>query len=70
MEQDLIINKDKDRLVWLERLVEELICDKPCEDKVRDYMLKTGIPYSADPIERMNKVLMALHEPEQMKGTC
>ncbi|MCB0343386.1 MAG: hypothetical protein H6626_12355 [Pseudobdellovibrionaceae bacterium] len=60
-------NLQKEQLEVLEQLVEELMKDEPCEDTVKSYMGQTGIPYTSDPIERINVVLRALNfsEPER-----
>lgn len=50
-----------EQLKVLEALVEELIKDQPEEKIVRERMSAAGIEYSRDPIDRINKVLMALH---------
>ncbi len=50
-----------ERLQVLEALVEELLKDSPEEKVVRSRMLEAGIPDSKDPIDRINKVLVALH---------
>lgn len=52
---------DADRLILLENLVEELIKPTPEEKKVKEYMKQTGLEYTADPIDRLNMVLKALH---------
>lgn len=57
-----------EKLRILEVLVEELLKDDPTEDIVEEYMSKAGIPDSKDPIDRINKVLMALHFEESGKG--
>ena len=44
----------------LEELVEELTRPAPKESKVKRLMDQHGIPYSIDPFERLNSVLMAL----------
>lgn len=56
-----------DRLRVLEVLVEELIKDDPREEIVIDCMKAAGIEDSKDPIDRINKVLMALHFEEPDK---
>ena len=48
----------------LEFLVEEMLKDQPHEESIRQHMQIVGIPYSSDPIERLNTVLLALH-PKQ-----
>ncbi len=56
-----------DKLHILETLVEELLKKAPHEKVVRDCMSAAGIPDSKDPIDRINKVLMALHFEEKEK---
>lgn len=58
---------EKEKLDLLERLVEELLKDSPEEEVVSGYMLQAGIPDSKDPIDRINKVLLALHFEEPRK---
>lgn len=50
-----------DRVNRLEQLVEELLREKPAEDQIKKKMGDLEIEYSADPIERINRVLEALH---------
>ncbi len=50
-----------ERLRVLEILVDELMKDAPTESVVSECMLAAGIEDSKDPIDRINKVLMALH---------
>ncbi len=57
MEKELL----EDQLVTLERLVDELIKDEPQEDLIQSMMAETGIPYCDDPVDRINRVLRALH---------
>lgn len=47
----------------LDHLVDELMKDQPDEKLIRQLMLKVGVPYSKDPIERVNRVLMKMHPP-------
>lgn len=49
------------RIAQLEILVDELIKDCPQETRIRSYMKAAGLPYSSDPIIRMNCVLEALN---------
>ena len=58
----------EERLRTLETLVEELLKDRPEESVVTSCMLKAGIDDSKDPIDRINKVLQALHFQEDEKG--
>lgn len=50
-----------EKLRILEVLVEELLKDDPEEKVVTTCMTQAGIPDSKDPIDRINKVLLALH---------
>lgn len=50
-----------ERLRILEILVDELMKDAPTEAVVSECMTAAGIEDSKDPIDRINKVLMALH---------
>ena len=56
-----------EKLRLLEELVEELLKDDPNEPVVEKCMLAAGIPDSKDPIDRINKVLKALHFEEAGK---
>ena len=50
------------RLQQLEGLVDELIKMSPQENRIRSYMKAVGLPYSDDPMERMDSVLTALDD--------
>ncbi len=64
------MNQDLNRLLQLEDLVEELLKEEPQEEQLKIKMQNSGIPYSHDPIERINLVLRALHfEEDQEKRT-
>ncbi|MGZ3722536.1 MAG: hypothetical protein ACXVA9_06380 [Bdellovibrionales bacterium] len=56
-----------EKLRLLEELVEELLKDDPKEAIVEKCMSQAGIPDSKDPIDRINKVLLALHFEEAEK---
>ena len=56
-----------EKLRILETLVEELLKDDPEEKVVVQCMTKAGIHDSKDPIDRINKVLMALHFEDTKK---
>lgn len=56
-----------DKLNILETLVEELLKETPEEKVVQTCMVKAGIPDTKDPIDRINKVLLALHFEEKDK---
>lgn len=56
-----------EKLLILEVLVEELLKDEPMESVVEKCMNQVGIPDSKDPIDRINKVLLALHFEEAEK---
>lgn len=45
----------------LDGLIDELLKVSPDEGKLKKMMAEVEIPFCADPIERMNRVLMALH---------
>lgn len=53
----------RNKIVELDLLVEELMKDQPDETKVKTLMAHLKLPYSTDPIERINKVLLKLHPP-------
>jgi hypothetical protein len=55
------------KLEILETLVDELLKAQPEEKVVKKYMSAAGIPDSQDPIDRINKVLLALHFEEKDK---
>lgn len=55
------------KLRVLEILVEELLKNEPQETVVQQCMTAAGITDSGDPIDRINKVLMALHFEEEGK---
>jgi hypothetical protein len=48
------------QLTCLEDLVDELVKDNPQETRIRTCMNAAGLPYTTDPVERMNCVLNAL----------
>jgi hypothetical protein len=56
-----------EKLRVLEILVEELLKDEPEESIVQKCMSQAGLPDTQDPIDRINKVLMALHFEEKGK---
>ncbi len=49
------------RVGQLEALVEELLRDNPTEPLIEKQMKELDIPYTDDPVERINRVLEALH---------
>jgi hypothetical protein len=51
----------------VEVLVEELMKAKPCEKTVQSLMKKNGIPYSQDPIQQLNSVLMFINQPQTLE---
>lgn len=55
------------KLEILETLVDELLKEQPEEKVVSRCMKTAGIPDSQDPIDRINKVLLALHFEEKDK---
>ena len=58
---------EPEKLQILEKLVDELLKDAPAEDVVTQYLNRAGIPDSKDPIDRINKVLTALHFEQPTK---
>lgn len=61
------MNPTNEKLHILEVLVEELLKETPEENVVQKCMSDVGILDSKDPIDRINKVLMALHFEESEK---
>ena len=61
------MNPAREKLHILEVLVEELLKDDPLESVVQKCMSDVGMLDSKDPIDRINKVLMALHFEESEK---
>lgn len=55
------------KLELLETLVDELLKEKPEEKVVKKCMSAAGITDTHDPIDRINKVLLALHFEEKDK---
>jgi len=49
------------RVNKLESLVEELLRDTPIETTIETKMKQLEIEYTSDPVERINRVLEALH---------
>ncbi len=49
------------RVKKLEGLVEELLKENPAEDTIRKKMMALEMNYTEDPLERINRVLEALH---------
>ena len=45
----------------LELLVEELLKDHPSEESIKNKMTELELNYTEDPVERINRVLEALH---------
>lgn len=56
-----------EKLRILETLVEELLKEHPEEQVVQNCMTAAGLADSKDPIDRINKVLVALHFEEKDK---
>ena len=54
------------RVNQLEALVEELLKDVPAEQTIETRMKALGIAYTSDPVERINRVLEALHPYQAM----
>ncbi len=44
-----------------QELVDELMKNKPNQDRVRDLTSKLGLPYRLDPIEQLDFVLKSAH---------
>ena len=59
-----IKNEDKEYVQQLELLVEELLNDDAKETSIKAKMVALGIEYCDDPVERINRVLKALHPSE------
>ncbi len=55
-------NSSLEQIQALEVLVDELVSDKVSEKRIQDLMEKVGLEFTTDPIERMNRVLLRLHE--------
>ena len=53
-------SRNDPRMANLEKLVDELLAERPREEFVRREMAAAGLSYSVDPIERMNQVMAAL----------
>ena len=52
----------------LEVLIEELTKSQPDQDRVKSLMLKQGIPYSQDPFQQMNQVLLVMNQKNLVKN--
>lgn len=52
----------------LESLVDELMKDQPEEAILKSGMLKVGIEYTEDPVERINRILLKMHESNKSLG--
>lgn len=50
----------------LELLVEELLKESPAEDVIKTKMAELDLQYTQDPVERINRVLEALHPHEAL----
>lgn len=51
----------EEKVKKLELLVEELLKENPAEDQIRKKMSELELNYTEDPVERINRVLGALH---------
>jgi hypothetical protein len=51
----------EEKIGQLEGLVEELLKDSPSEEKIKKQMTELELEYTDDPVERINRVLEALH---------
>lgn len=67
MERDRNLLTQDHRIETLEKLVDELMKEQPEESVVQTYMVETGLEYSADPVQRINVVLKALHFEEPVE---
>jgi hypothetical protein len=54
------------RVSQLESLVDELLKESPEEVSIKTKMESLKIPYTSDPVERINRVLQALHPYEAL----
>ena len=56
------------RLNWskVDRLVEEILKDRPNETRVRDFMTDVGMSYEANPVIRLGLVLDMLNESDKV----
>lgn len=54
------------RVSKLESLVDDLLKSEPCEESIEKKMENLDIKYTSDPIERINRVLAALHPYQVM----
>jgi precorrin isomerase len=48
----------------LEKLISELMKEKPDQEMVKTLMIKHGIHYSQDPFQQMNEVLQYMNQKE------
>ena len=55
-----------ERIQKLEALVEELLRDDPVPERIEAQMKELEINYTDDPVERINRVLAALHPYETL----
>lgn len=51
----------EEKVKKLELLVEELLKDNPSESDIQKKMAELELTYTEDPVERINRVLEALH---------
>lgn len=54
-------SKIEEKVKKLELLVEELLKEEPSENDIRKKMTELELTYTEDPVERINRVLEALH---------
>jgi hypothetical protein len=59
-----IITVVESKIINLESLVEELLKEAPSEEVIKTKMSALNIVYTDDPVERINRVLAALHPYE------
>lgn len=48
-------------------LVEELMKQKPQEERIKAYMRNVGLEYESDPIARLTMVLQAIEQKEKAR---
>ena len=50
-----------EKQIEFQELVDELMKNKPNQERVRDLTTKLGLPYRLDPIEQLDFVLKSAH---------
>ena len=51
-----------DQIDVLEKLVDELLKDEPAQAVLKEGMAQVGLEYTDDPVERINRILLKMHE--------